>query len=65
MMGCENSDYSYCGSNFPGPGVTEVLEEPVEEIEVDSREATVGQNVILTKKISHFSEKGNYFYINF
>jgi uncharacterized protein YodC (DUF2158 family) len=36
-----------------------------EEIEVDSREATAGQNVILTKKISHFSEKGNYFYINF
>ena len=31
MMGCDNSDYSYCVSNFPGPGVTEVLEEPVEE----------------------------------
>jgi hypothetical protein len=40
-------------------------EATVEEIEVDSREATAGQNVILTKKISHFSEKGNYFYINF
>ena len=31
MMGCDNSDYSYCVTNFPGPGVTEVLEEPVEE----------------------------------
>jgi hypothetical protein len=40
-------------------------EATVEEIEVDSREATAGQNVILTKKISHFSEKDNYFYINF
>jgi hypothetical protein len=40
-------------------------EATVEEIEVDSREATAGQNVILTKKISHFLEKGNYFYINF
>jgi hypothetical protein len=40
-------------------------EATVVEIEVDSREATAVQNVILTKKISHFSEKGNYFYINF
>ena len=31
MMGCDNSDYSYCVTNYPGPGVTEVLEEPVEE----------------------------------
>lgn len=30
MMGCDTSDYSYV-SKFPGPGVTEVLEEPVEE----------------------------------
>ena len=30
MMGCDNSDYSYV-TKFPGPGVTEVLEEPVEE----------------------------------
>jgi hypothetical protein len=40
-------------------------EATVVEIEVDSREATAVQNVILTKKISHFSEKGNYFYIKF
>ena len=30
MMGCDNSDYSYV-TRLPGPGVTELLEEPVEE----------------------------------
>ena len=47
MMGCDNSDYSYCVTNFPGPGVTEVLEEPVEEESEGEVSGVIGCDMVI------------------
>ena len=49
MMGCDNSDYSYV-TKFPGPGVTEVLEEPVEEESEGEVRNIMGVHVVVRRE---------------